>query len=58
LASPSLETSFALVNFLELFKGNKIGMGLELNFGPVKLLGFAGSRLGLDFWLHTIIPVT
>ena len=45
------------------FKGHKIGKGFlgGLNFSPGILGGFAGSPwdfLGLDFWLHLIIPVT
>ena len=49
--------------FVEHFKGHKIGMGF---FGGLFLVqGFfwvlleaLGIFLGLDFWLHSIIPVT
>ena len=40
---------------------NRHGIFLGLIFGPGIFLGFAGSPrdfLGLDFWLHSIIPVT
>ena len=39
--------------FVELFKGHKIGVGFFW-----VLLEALGIFLGLDFWLHSIIPVT